>query len=164
MSKTTYVTINQKDHLQAALSLTGSNGFMEDARAVAAYAPGDEGEAGHMKAVAVFECFRGRRAELHIGCAPGHQLTLEFIQALVLMAFHPKTFNLERLMVRIPHWNVTALCAALKVGFQFEYRDRYSVMGGEDGIVMSLDRDSIIEMKAPAGPETDETPDIASGE
>ncbi|MDP0928503.1 GNAT family protein [Paracoccus onubensis] len=164
MNKTTYVTVNQKDHLKAALRLTGSKGFMEDARAVAAYAPGAEGEADSMKAVAVFECFRGGRAELHLGCTPGNQLTLEFIQALVLMAFHPKTFNLDRVMARIPFWNATAQIAALKVGFQFEYRDRYSVIGGEDGIVMSLDRSSIIEQQATAGPHADENPDLVSDE
>lgn len=156
MTKTTFVTVNQKDHLKAALRLTGSRGFMEDARAVAAYEPGEEGDAGKMIAVAVFECFRNGRAEMHIGTAPGRVLSLEIVQALVLMAFHPKTFNLDRLMARIPLWNVTAQCAALKVGFQFEYRDRYSVVGGEDGIVMSLERDSILD-KDTAGPtQTDE--------
>lgn len=162
MSKTTFVTVNQKEHLQTALRLTGSAGFMEDARAVAAYAPGEEGEAGSMIAVAVFECFRNGRAEMHIGTAPGRSLSLEIVQALVLMAFHPKTFNLERLMARIPHWNVTSQCAALKVGFQFEYRDRYSVVGEEDGIVMSLERDSILD-KATAGPTRTEEPALAGG-
>lgn len=162
MSRTTFVTVNQKEHLKTALRLTGSQGFMEDARAVAAYAPGEEGHAGQMTAVAVFECFRSGRAELHIGCAPGHRLTLDFVQALVLMAFHPKTFNLDRLMARIPVWNVTTQVAALKVGFQFEYRDRYSVMGGEDGIVLSLERDSILD-KATAGPSQTEEPAVSAG-
>lgn len=153
---TTFVTENQKAHLQAALALTGSEGFMEDARAVAAYKAGHDGEADSIRAIFVFEAFRGGRAELHFGMADGAPLTMELVQAVISISFNPKLFNLDRLLCRVPVWNVRALATLLKIGFQIEYRDRASVVGGGDAIMLSLDRDTVL---ASAAPQTDETPE-----
>lgn len=158
MSNVVFATDRQKEHLEAALSLTGSQGFMEDARAVAAYRPGKDGEPEKLAGVAVFECFRGSRAELHVGLTPGAAMTREILTALVMVAFHPRAFDLERLVARVPHWNVNAICNLLKAGFQFEYRDRFSTVGGEDGIVLSLERDKILEDMAAAGPTHETEP------
>lgn len=156
MTDTTFVTANQKAHLQAALALTGSQGFMEDARAVAAYKPGHDGEASEIRAVFVFEAFRGGRAELHFGMADGNPLTPELVQVVMSLAFAPKFFDLHRLLCRVPVKNVRAICALLKIGFQIEYRDRASVVGGGDAIMLSLDRDTVL---ASAAPHTQQTPE-----
>ncbi|TNE66844.1 MAG: N-acetyltransferase [Rhodobacteraceae bacterium] len=150
---TMFVTNNQKAHLAAALELTGSKGFMEDARAVAAYKPGAEGDVDKITSVAVFECFRGGRAELHFGMADGLPLTKELVTATVYLAFHPKAFDLDRLLVRVPCHNTRALIALIKIGFQIEYRDRASLVDGADGIVMSLDRETVIKATAALQPE-----------
>lgn len=158
-----FVTVDQKKHLEAAKRLTGSTGFLEDAKAVAIYRDGHEGDVKNLAAVAVFEAFRGHRAELHFGAEDGHPLSMEWIVAMVQIAFHPRTFNLERLIARVPDWNVGAQVILLKLGFEFEYRDRGSTAGGDDGIVFSLSREKIVG-QATAGPNLDIPVDTASAE
>lgn len=160
MSKITFVTERQSSHLKSALKLTGSDGFMSDAVAIAAYRTGEDGELSDLQTVAVFESFRGGRAELHVGNAEGRRMTAEVISALTYLAFHPKHFDLERLIARIPTDNVNAICTLLKIGFQIEYRDRASVAGGGDGIVLSLSRDDAL---AAAGPSDDQYRSQMSG-
>lgn len=151
---TTFVTENQSDHLKAALAMTNSRGFMEDAIAVAVYRPGENGTGESFAGVGVFECFRGRRAELHFGMADGRMPSLEIMQGLIGIAFHPKTLNLERVLARIPAQHIYALCAVIKIGFEVEYRDRNCLADGGDAIVVSLDRSAILHHKASAGPQT----------
>ncbi|TJZ85836.1 hypothetical protein [Paracoccus hibiscisoli] len=146
-TKITFMTNQQAHHLEVAKQLTGSDGFMSDARAIAAYLPGDTGM--DLLAVAVFECFRGGRAELHLGCAPGKRLTPEIITTVSTLAFHPKFFGVDTLVCRVPTQNVNAICTLLKIGFEVEYRDRSSVVGGGDGIVLSLSKETVL---ASAGP------------
>lgn len=150
MSKITFVTERQSTHLKSALALTGSAGFMSDAIAIAAYRTADDESLSNLLNVAVFECFRGGRAELHVGTSDGHRMSLEVIQALTFIAFHPRHLNLEHLVARIPCWNVNAICTLLKIGFQIEYRDRASVVGGGDGIVLSLARADALASAGPA--------------
>lgn len=155
---TTYVTdhARQKELLDKALTLTGSLGFMADAWAMGVYR-NDE-----LAGVAVYECFRDGRAELHFGMTPGRVLTPEIISTIVTIAFHPKVFGLNRLLARAPVWNAYAQAALLKAQFQFEYRDRASVAGGEDGIVLSLERDRILEGMTPAGSRDETQAEAAS--
>ena len=159
---TKFVLNNNAEHLNAALDLTGSLGFMGDARAVGIYRHDSDGGTGKLAAVVVFECFRGGRAELHFGNTEGHRLTLNTLQGIILLAFHPKAFNLDRLLARVPVWNSDAIAALVRMGFEMEYRDRASVGHGADAIVLSLDRDALIR-KAPAGPQTETSPET-SGE
>lgn len=159
---TKFVLNNNAEHLNAALDLTGSLGFMGDARAVGIYRHDSDGGTGKLAAVVVFECFRGGRAELHFGNTEGHRLTLNTLQGIIMLAFHPKAFNLDRLMARVPVWNSDAIAALVRMGFEMEYRDRASVGHGADAIVLSLDRDALIR-KAPAGPQTETSPET-SGE
>ncbi|MDB6179007.1 hypothetical protein PAF17_16060 [Paracoccus sp. Z330] len=149
MSKIIYSTEMQKNHLKAAEELTGSDGFMKDAVSIAAYRADDKGKPGDLLCVAVFESFRGGRAEFHLGMSGGKNMNLEIIQALTYISFHPRHFDLDCLLARIPVENVNAICTLLKIGFQIEYRDRGSVAGGGDGIVLSLLRDNVL---AAAGP------------
>lgn len=158
-----FVTVDQRKHLEAAKRLTGSAGFLEDAKAVAIYRDGHEGDAKSLAAVAVFEAFRGGRAELHFGSEEGHPLSREWIIAMVTIAFHPRTFNLSRLIARVPDWNINAMVLLLKLGFEFEYRDRGSTAGGDDGIVFSITRSKITDQAA-AGPNPDLHVDLASAE
>lgn len=158
MSKLHFVTSGQRELLETALDLTESDGFMADARAIAAYLP-REGKDSELLGVAVFESFRGRRAEMHLGYTEGRNLTREMIQTLTLIAFHPRHFNLDTLLARVPVKNVNAICTLLKIGFEIEYRDRGSVAGNGDGIVLSLSRDDIL---ASAGPsDSDYRPQMA---
>ena len=159
---TKFVLNNNAEHLNAALDLTGSLGFMGDARAVGIYRHDSDGGTGKLAAVVVFECFRGGRADLHFGNTEGHRLTLNTLQGIIMLAFHPKAFNLDRLLARVPVWNSDAIAALVRMGFEMEYRDRASVGHGADAIVLSLDRDALIR-KAPAGPQTETSPET-SGE
>ena len=159
---TKFVLNNNAEHLNAALDLTGSLGFMGDARAVGIYRHDSDGGTGKLAAVVVFECFRGGRAELHFGNTEGHRLTLNTLQGIIMLAFHPKAFNLDRLMARIPVWNTMSLSALIRIGFEVEYRDRASTGQGSDAIVLSLDREAIIS-KASAEPQTETKPEV-SGE
>lgn len=158
--KITFMHNQQAHHLDVAKQLTGSEGFMSDARAIAAYLPGDTGM--DLLAVAVFECFRGGRAELHLGCAPGKRLTPEIITTVSTLAFHPKFFDLHTLMCRVPAENVHAICTLLKIGFQIEYRDRGSLAGDADGIVLSLSRAMVLAAAGPA--DDDHRADLAPAE
>lgn len=158
---TKFVTSQQAKHLETALDLTGSLGFMDDAKAIGIYRTENGDGPDTLAAVAVLECFRGGRAELHFGNAEGHRLTLDTIHGIIAMAFYPRGFNLSRLMARIPVWNTMALSALIRIGFEIEYRDRaFTGMGG-DAIVLSLDREAII--KASAEPQTETKPE-ASGQ
>ena len=159
---TKFITSQQAKHLEIALDLTGSLGFMNDARAIAIYRTQGDGAEDALAAVAVLECFRGGRAELHFGNVEGHRLTLETIQGIIAMAFSPRGFNLSRLMARIPVWNTMSLSALIRIGFEVEYRDRASTGQGSDAIVLSLDRETIIS-KASAEPQTETKPEV-SGE
>lgn len=149
--KITFISNQQNHHLEVAKHLTASDGFMQDAKAIAAYLPGETGM--DLLAVAVFECFRGGRAELHFGCPEGKRITPEIVTTVATIAFHPKFFGLDRLVARVATWNVNAICILLKIGFQIEYRDRSSVAGGGDGIVLSLSRETVL---ASAGPRDED--------
>lgn len=158
MSSITFVTDLQKEHLERALSLTGSEGFAADARAIAAYSTTEDGQPGDLISITVFENFRGGRAEVHFGNVLGRRMTREIFTTMSFLAFHPKYFNISRLMARCEPTNVNMLCTMLKMGFQFEYRDRYSMPYGEDGIVLSLEREDVL---AAAGPQQADRVDAA---
>lgn len=146
----TFVTANQKDLLKAALELTDSEGFMEDAIAIAAFEHGEDGAPTELSAVAVFECIRAGHADLHFGMTRPASLTLELIQATLMIAFRPQHLNLSRLIFRVPEANRRAIIALIKIGCCFEYRERASLSRGRDAIVFSLDRETV---EAIAGPE-----------
>lgn len=160
MTKTVFRTNDQKSHLAAALQMTSSEGFMEDAIAIAAYRPGGEGDAEELAAIAVFECIRGNRADLHFGMPKPMGLSMELIHAVVGIAFHPKHLNLERLFMRVPDGRTHALVALIKIGCSFEYRERSSLAGGQDAIVLSLDRSRITGSAGPTNHE--ESPDTGA--
>lgn len=127
---------NQFELLTAALPLTGSAGWRDDAIAFAAM----HGEDGEPLAIGVFQGFAGGEAEFHFGATDN--LTRGIVDAFKVLAFHPRGMNLERAWVPIAASNRQALRAAIGAGFEVEYRKRGGMAGGEDAIVLSMTRDA----------------------
>lgn len=147
---TKFVTTGQKGLLEKAMELTNSPGFIEDARAIAAYQDGFEGNPEYLKAVIVFEAFRpNRSAEFHFGMAFGRPLSLDIIQMGVLVAFHPNLFNLDMVVTKTPVQNVKAICGLLKIGFQIQHRENGVLADGGDVVVSTLTRAQAIAGAAP---------------
>lgn len=161
---TKFVTASQQEILAAAKDLTNSPGFMEDARAIAAYQDGFEGNPEYLKAIVVFEAFRpggdgqpNRSAEFHFGMAWGRPLSLDIIQMTITTAFHPKLFNLDRLITKTPVGNVRAICNLLKVGFQIQHRERAALADGGDVIVSVLTREDVLSQVRKSDDDTVQT-------
>lgn len=129
----TLTKTNQDALLEAAATLTSSEGWFKDAVAFAAM----KEEGAEPCAIGVFQNFAGRSAEFHFSTI-GTRLHKKLLEAYLTLSFHPKMLGLGRLFAHIPASNVAAQRAALSVGFQFEYRKRGSAAGGEDAIVLSL--------------------------
>lgn len=127
---------NQTDLLEAAKVATKSFGWRDDAIAYGMRYGADQPPV----AVIVFQAFEGPGAEMHFGMMNGHQMGPELVEAAFLLAFHPRAFGLKTLYAPISIKNVAAQVAALKVGFQVDYRKPSIVPGGDDVIVFSLRR------------------------
>lgn len=155
---TKFVTTSQKDILETAKILTESPGFMEDARAIAAYQHGFEGNPEYLKGIIVFEAFRPNgSAEFHFGMAFGRPLALEIIQMGVTVAFHPKLFNLDTVVTKTPAANPRAICTLLKIGFQIQHRERGALADGGDVIVSTLSRADVLAQIRQPEPEIAQT-------
>lgn len=126
--------INQDALLEAAATLTKSEGWFKDAVAFAAKQAPDAGPV----AIGVYQNFAAGGADLHFATI-GSRLHKKMLEAYLTLSFHPNMLGLKRLFAHIPTSNVAAQRAALSVGFQFEYRKRASAAGGEDAIVLSLE-------------------------
>lgn len=124
---------DQENLLATAAEHTQSDGWAPDARAFGAMR-----DDGSMAAVAVFQNFAGHDADLHFCMIDGARMGAEVVAAIVTMAFHPRALNRERLWVQIAADNKPAQVAALKVGFEFEYRKRAGFRGLKDAIVLSM--------------------------
>lgn len=155
---TKFMTTNQKDILETAKLLTNSPGFMEDACAVAAYRNGFEGNPDYLKGIVVFEAFRpNHSAEFHFGMAYGQPVTIDIIQMGITVAFHPKLFNLDRVITKTPVENVKAICGLLKIGFQIQHRECAALVNGGDVIVSMLTRQDVLSQVKQAEPEIVQT-------
>lgn len=132
-----YSRKNQSALLQTGLDLTSSLGWRKDAIAFGVFGPeGDD----DLRAVAVFQNFDAYGGEFHFGMVPGCHITLEIMQVMAVLAFHPMAMNLQSVVAHILEDNVPAQLAALKCGFSFEYRKRSGVEGGKDAIMMMKKR------------------------
>ena len=127
---------NQFELLSAALPLTGSSGWRDDAIAFSAA----RSEGGDPVAIGVFQAFAGGEAEFHFGTTT--RVTRGVIDAFKVLAFHQRGMNLERVWVPIRAGNREALRAAIGAGFEIEHRKRGGMAGGEDAIVLSMSRDA----------------------
>lgn len=124
---------NQEELLEAAIGPAGVAGWHRDAVAFGARRDGE----GEILAVGVFQNFANRTAEFYFASL-GTTMTRGMMESYLVLAFHPKMLALERAFVVIPRTNRAALRAAVALGFEFEYRKRSSVTGGDDAIVLSL--------------------------
>jgi len=129
---------NQDQLLAAALALTKSVRWAEDAIAFAAYL-NDEKEA---RAIGVFQNFAAGTAEIHFSMI-GRPLTKKLLEAYMYVAFHRNGLRLNHLFATIDAANIRAQRAALGVGFQLEYRNRGTGPDGEDMVILSLKPDMV---------------------
>lgn len=127
---------NQDRLLEAAATLTQSEGWFKDAVAFAA----KNQETGSVDAIAVFQNFRAGGAEFHFALV-GKPMSNSIIKAYLFTAFHPKALNLRSLDAHIVADNSKAQRAALGVGFKFQYVKPKAAAGGADCVVMRLDRE-----------------------
>lgn len=132
-----------------AEALTDSEGFMEDARAIGCWAPGNQ--TLHPSAVAVFQNRTTVGAEVHFGTAHDVRLTRGMLMGFFRYGF--EVLLIPKLVAHIAAWNVPAQLAALKSGF---FINGYVGAGGdgtEDAIVMTLTKSSCVWLP-PARPQT----------
>lgn len=146
---------NQPQLLEQAKVATISQGWRNDAIAYGMRHGPDQPPA----AIIVFQAFEGAAAEMHFGMMNGHQMGPELVEAAFLLAFHPRAFGLKTLYAPISIKNVPAQVAALKVGFQVDYRKPSITPGGDDVIVFSLRR-----WEAPGSTAKYDTPDADQGD
>ncbi|WP_417261686.1 GNAT family N-acetyltransferase [Celeribacter sp.] len=126
---------NQKKLLHDALELTRSTGWKSDA---VAFSVRRETHAA-VDGIGVFQSFGGGSAEFHFGVYD-QRILKSVIKGFVTVAFHPRFFNLERLLATFEADNAASQIVALKVGFEFESRVRAGIFNGSDAILMSLSR------------------------
>lgn len=146
------VNTNQFDLLARAADLTGSEGFMRDAHACAAW----DMEADRLIAVAVFQNRTSRGAEFHFG-AP-HERSLQ--RRDVMRGFGAYAFRLmklPRLIAPVSAWKIQAQIAALKSGFFIIGHVSNGALDGSDAILMAMTPDSCRWLSPPpnATPSTD---------
>lgn len=132
---------NQANLIELAMALTNSGGFSADAKAFGFRYGADLPILG----VAVFDDFRGDQCGLHIGMVDGKRLTRDILEGLVLLCFHKRGLGMRRLWVKVANSNRHAICTAVKMGFEVEYRERGGFMGVEDAIVLSLHAPAEVE-------------------
>ena len=127
--------MNQTELLESALEPTGSSGWRDDAVAF-----GVKGDGDTLTAVAVFQGFGGNDAEFHFAKLGDGSITRGHIEAFSMIAFHHRGLGLKKVWAQIAAHNKAAQRAAVGLGFDFEYRKRAGLEGGEDAIVFSMSR------------------------
>lgn len=135
--------VDQEGLLAQALAVTASTGWRKDA-----IAWGVLTDDGSLRAVAVFQNFDGEGADFHFGMIGEARIGHSLIQGLVRLSMHPRAMNLPRLMMHIDAENRVAQAAALKIGASFEARIRGSLRGGNDVILMALERGDAFQRSA----------------
>jgi RimJ/RimL family protein N-acetyltransferase len=126
-----------QDKIKAiALNPTSSTGWKHDAIAFSC----QKTEEDEPLAVVVFQDFAGTEAEVHLAMLNGQRMSPEIIKGLLLIAFHPRAFDLSRLWCKVAEDNPTAQVAVIKIGFEIEGRLRSGFSQGKDAIVFSMAR------------------------
>ena len=126
---------------------TGSDGFMNDAHAFAAY--DDE----VLRSCAVFQNITTRGAELHFW-ADG-PLTRDMLTGFYAYAFGVKGYRCLR--APIAAWNTRAIVTALKSGFQIAGIIGGGAIDGSDAIILTMTKDQCrwFRPQAPASAQTE---------
>lgn len=146
------VNTNQFDLLARAADLTGSEGFMRDAHACAAW----DVETQEPIAVAVFQNRTARGAEVHFGAT--HERCLQRRDVMRgLSAYAFRLMKLPRLVAPISAWKIQAQIAALRSGFFIIGHVSNGALDGSDAILMAMTPDSCRWLSPPtnATPSTD---------
>ncbi len=120
--------------LALAVEATGSEGFMADARPLAAF---DQGT-GDLLAIVVFQNLTTISAEIHfVGIVRGWP-SRRLLTGLYRIAFD--RMGVRYLRAPIPEWNVPAQVLAIKSGFRWAGRVPGGALGASDAITFSMDR------------------------
>lgn len=130
---------NQIELLELAATATESAAWMPDAIAIAAHPTPEQPPL----AVAVYQNFRDKMADFHFVNLTD-RMERSLLKAYTSISFNPRLFGLETLWCQIAEDNRPAQMAALRVGFQFEYRQRYGFRGNRDAIVFRMTAESAV--------------------
>lgn len=117
--------------LAEARELTLSDGFLDDAMAIAA-----RDEAGRLLAIMVLQAVQGEDADVHFGVAA--PLRRDVIPMMMDLAF--RHTGIERLWTTIGADNAPMLLVAIKVGWRVVGFQGGSETEAGDVVVMRLDR------------------------
>lgn len=130
--------IDSKDDLAKLAPEMGGTGFLDDARAIAAFRA-DKGEEPRLVAAAVFQCISTIGAEFHLVSFRKNWNTRRLMRAFFRYAFDFCQYPIIR--APIAEWNVETQIIALKSGFRFDGRIRCGTADGSDAILMTMTRE-----------------------
>lgn len=131
---------NQPFLLSFVQDETNTEGWRSDAVAYAATTgPGADGRPV-LVAAGVWENFTRREADFSFAMAPGRRVTHGIIDSFVLLSFHPRAFNLDRVWLQTSEHNIIAQRAILAIGASFQFRKRAGHADGSDAIVFLMER------------------------
>ncbi len=117
----------------------GGTGFLDDARAIAAFRV-DPGETDPvLVAIAVLQNISTIGAEVHFVATKRNWATKRLLTAFFRYAFEVCRFPILR--APIAEHNVATQIAALKAGFRIDGRIRSGAADGADAILMTMKRD-----------------------
>jgi hypothetical protein len=127
---------SDQDYILAkAAQATGSTGWARDAHGFLAV--DRSRQEPREVAVGVFQRFVGGEAEFHFAMLDG-RFRRDVLDTFMWLAFHDRGAGLDKVWAIIPARNRLAQAAAVRAGFEFEYRKRAGMAGGEDAIVLSM--------------------------
>lgn len=131
-----FSTANQEHLLKAALAGTHSTGWASDARAFACI-NGDT-----IEAIAVFQRFDRGAADVHVAALVDKPTLKSIVAGILGWGFnHPLGAKLNQMRFRIAADNRRTQIAAMKIGAEFEYRERAGFDGVQDAIILTLTPD-----------------------
>lgn len=133
-----FTTRDQAGHLDLAREATGSEGFLPDAKTLAAY----DAETNDLVVIVVFENETTIASTIHFAAIQENWATQRLLRALFTYAFKFKASR--RLRAMIPRWNIKTHIMALKSGFMIDGILRAGAADGSDAIVMSLELEDCV--------------------
>lgn len=129
----TFTRANQPELLADAAELTGSTGFMPDAKALGVKVDGE------ITAIAVFQNLTTSGAEFHFAMEAGGARR-DALYGIHRYAF--EVLNVPKLTAPIAAWNVPAQIMALKSGFFIAGTIKAGSLDGSDAVLMVLLKDA----------------------
>lgn len=130
----TFTTAKQTDLLADAAELTGSTGFMPDAKALGVKVDGD------LVAIAVFQNLTTAGTEFHFTMTERAGARRDVLYGIHRYAF--EVLKVAKLTAPIAAWNVSAQIMALKSGFFIAGTISQGSLDGSDAVIMVLLKDA----------------------